>query len=531
MVNLFEFRIKGADNFKAFSASLHFLKIVGKDLQIEVSKENLVLRALNDAKTAYSSVEFAAGFFERGSFHLHEQAMRQAFGTAGTQGTELDSFSCKLSSKHLCSITKNFRNTNVLALRAENTNENGYELVLELQSSNGIKRTHRFKYADCDVISAVFDDSSACNLSSMCKVFANLLEHMQHAPEVLVRATPNSFQVRSYHRATPAVLTDANRHLETDLSIDLKDFDFYRFGVLDVHAPRTEEGGAAESNVDEQVREVIVSRREWRALLTFSENIGSDDISVLFVNHGKPIKMTAQRDFVSATLIMTTMETQAARISASEAQMAAQASQQPSQTKVRVSSAKAAAGSQRRNPTQHDGDEQLSRPSSGTESGTKSSSVVAAERAYTRNRTAPSVQPVSAAREVIRARSEGTSPSDTTERNPASKALSRKRVILEEEEEEEEDTEEEKEAEMEEEIPPLQQGLRRLSRTGDTVKTLLSMRTGSDAAVANVSGDASQTQTLSSSAGSQEHSMRKSAIQSNGSARKVRSLYQPDDSD
>ena len=333
MVPLFELKIRGLDNLKAFSASLHFLRIVGKDLQIEVSPDNLVLRALNDAKTAYASVEFAQGFFERGTFKLHQQALVDAYG--GGQAGERDSFSCKLPVKHLCSLTKSFvKNVNELSLYAKASSgsqgEGGYDLIMELHTAGGIKRTHRFKYSDCDVISAVFEEVGACSLRSQAKVLTQVLEHMHHAPEVILSATTNTFKVQSYHRASAIGLGETSRHLETDLNVDVGDFDFYDFEGSGVSDQDNERGGGDDIGGVTR-REVIVSKREWRAILQFCENLGCEEVSLLFINQGRPIKLELQHDFLVGTLIMTTLEPKNVNVNVPVGNASVGSSQQPSQ--------------------------------------------------------------------------------------------------------------------------------------------------------------------------------------------------------
>jgi len=560
MAPLFELKIRGSENLKALSAALHFLRTVGKDLQIEVSPENLVLRALNDPKTAYASVEFASGFFDRGSLLLHKSALKQAFGSAASQtqsGIDLDSFSCKLAVKHFCSLTKSFRNVSMLALRAESTEERGYELIVELHSSNGIVRTHRFKYSDCDVISAVFDESGSCSLGAMCKIFSNLLEHMHHAPEVFLSATPTSFKVQSYHRAVPMVLTDASRHLETDLSVDVSDFDFYNFGDLQLEQPSTqtqqeqeqEQADGDGNGYPKPLREVIVSRREWRALLSFSDNVNCDDVTIFFAQHGKPIKFSMQHEFIVGTLIMTTIELN--RKIAAEAELAgnAQLSQQPSQAKTKrglkakavneSASANAATQSQQyhigtapsssagtsRPPKWHaqsmeveeaNADEQEQEMLPAMEGFVVEGSAAPARkgRASSSSSSRASPSPLHG-RAAMAARVNATrSPSpasrsamqqaakSTKERSPTTTTI-RKGVILDDDDEDEDEEEEDGEEEEEEEKRTCggksgesqKKRFKRLSRTGDTAKALLGLKTGTGVMEFDHSGE-SATPTL-----------------------------------
>ncbi|KAJ1396761.1 Rad9/Ddc1, partial [Ochromonadaceae sp. CCMP2298] len=155
-----------ADNVKAFSATLHLLQKVGKDLTIEVEASTFTLRALNDAKSAFVGVELSDQFFD--SFRL---------------SNELKSFSCKLAVKTsqfltipssiiiilprmndtdtmtqpACAIFRSLKGVRLLRLRAARVGAE-HELSFELLMINGVSRTYRLRYVDCEVLSAVFHE-------------------------------------------------------------------------------------------------------------------------------------------------------------------------------------------------------------------------------------------------------------------------------------------------------------------------------------------------------------------------------------
>jgi hypothetical protein len=361
---LFKVEISTSDNLKAFSASLTFLRSVGKELQVEVNPESLVLRGLNDAKTAYASVEFSRTFFDN-NFSLNVNAMGEAFGH--NINSQESSFSCKLPIKYICSLTKSFRNSSSVVMYAQADGASGsHELVLEMSSNNtshhSIKRTHRFKYSDCDIVSAVFDEEGTCSLRSMNKILIQLLEHMHGAPEVMVSATERTFKVQSYYRVAPTALAETSRHLDTDLSVSVEDFDFYDFCTTDANFNEVGSNGSsmAASNFaltsdGKPLREVVVSKREWRALLQLSDTISCDDVAMNFIHQGQPIKLMVQHESLVVTLIMTSIQSQSSASTAipapatQDANIATQSSSAPTppRSKTKGSNLKQSASSSR----------------------------------------------------------------------------------------------------------------------------------------------------------------------------------------
>ena len=306
---LFALRI-GGDKLKLFSSNLNMLRSVGRELVLEVErtleKNVLTIRTLTDAKTAIVVVTFESDFFERGSFNLFD----------------LDSFSCKLQLRPLCAICKSFRNVSSMSLRAEIRNGE-HELVLEMLSALDVRRTHRFKYSDCEIVSATFDDSECSSLRSSHKIFVQMLEHFYQSPEIKIEVSSSNFKVRSYHPPSDHQQSDAKKHLDTDLTIDVGDFDYFDCrmdadnGENAAAAASSSSSGAgalATSTVD-----LIFCVREVRALLSLCDATAIQEITLSFLGSGKPIKIVCVHENFWVELVLTTLFPRDAASSSSHA--------------------------------------------------------------------------------------------------------------------------------------------------------------------------------------------------------------------
>jgi len=295
--------ISKPENLKAIVACFAFLNKVGKELLLEVENNVLTLRALNDAKTAYASVEFDDHFF-------HE-------GVSVGGGEDAETFACKVSLKQLCSVCKNLRHVEKLTIRAEKIGKT-FDLVLEmLAADTGIVRTHRFKYSDCDVLSAIFDDEGASSLKAPNKVFEQFMGNMYQSPEIAVIPGRDEFVVRSHHSAGDAP-NEAKKTLETKMVLSTEEFDLYDFKGTE------EDGGNHEHldnqnglNVDQQQYELVFCTRELKAILGLCDSINMETIQMFFRTAGAPIKFQTSCPLLVAHLVMTTIASRNAAVSAS----------------------------------------------------------------------------------------------------------------------------------------------------------------------------------------------------------------------
>ncbi len=293
-----QMKLSGEENLRRFSSILHYLKVVDKDIKIEATDNGLVLRALNGPKTAYSAVELSPDFFDFNTYHRDEAAGGRARG---------ENFSCKVPCKYLCAITKNLRtNCNTLTFRAEIHEGSIFELVFEMLSNNQIRRRHRFKYMDCEVLSAAYNETGASRLTSHYRVLSQAFTHLHASPEIILTATETNFKVQSYHAPAERAI-DRKDNLDSQVNLDSGNFEYYEFQQDDeeLEALRVAQEAGEEVQPEKQF---ICCVRELRALLHLSESMDIDDVSMYFTKRGQPLKLSVANDVVSITLVMTTIE-------------------------------------------------------------------------------------------------------------------------------------------------------------------------------------------------------------------------------
>lgn len=112
-----------------------------------------------------------------------------------------------------------------------------HELSFQMSLANGITRTSRFRYADCEVLNALFDEDECSSLRAKPKVFSQILDHLRASGEAAVQASAESFSVTSFHKTNfgAAALTmqqqqaELKRHMSTGLTVSLQEFDEYAF--------------------------------------------------------------------------------------------------------------------------------------------------------------------------------------------------------------------------------------------------------------------------------------------------------------
>lgn len=122
----------------------------------------------------------------------------------------------------------------LVRIRAGMVDSSEHELVFEIVLTNDIIRTYRFRYQDCEVMSAVFDEDSCSYARAKPKLFVQLLNHIYQSPEICIEAGASSFSVRSFHRNTDTsadggAAGSTVRFMQTGLSLNLQEFDQYEY--------------------------------------------------------------------------------------------------------------------------------------------------------------------------------------------------------------------------------------------------------------------------------------------------------------
>lgn len=120
-----------------------------------------------------------------------------------------------------------------LRIRAGTADGSEHELVFEIVLMNDITRTYRFRYVDCEVMSAVFDEEHCSYVRAKPKLFSQLLNHIYQSPEVCMEAGAGVFSVRSFHKAVDGLHLNNEggnaRFMQTGLSVNIQEFDQYEY--------------------------------------------------------------------------------------------------------------------------------------------------------------------------------------------------------------------------------------------------------------------------------------------------------------
>jgi len=218
---------------------------------------------LSEAKNAYAAVEFKASFFDFESFSVVNE----------------DGFTCKVPVRPLCAVCKGFKNVQSLSIRAEATG-GSQEFVVEMLATSGIRRTHRFKFSECEIISAKFENAEASGLRAAHTIFTQVLEHLRHSPELILEATIDSFKMMSFH---PLEASENKKHLHTDLSLVVSDFDYYdcRFDEEEGHGGVGSDGEGMAAGMQRK-HSLVFCIKEFKGILTLCESTGAMEIVIEF---------------------------------------------------------------------------------------------------------------------------------------------------------------------------------------------------------------------------------------------------------
>lgn len=166
--------------------------------------------------------------------------------------------------------------------------EADHELVFEALLYNDIVRTYRFRYWDCEVMSAVFrgEHCSSC-LTAKPTVFSQLMAHLQQAPEISVEAGESIFVCRSFHKpdamSAAAATSDRTRHLNTGLNVNVSEFDSYDFRSYSQHQQHQHQ------QHQQQSVELIFSAKELQAFLGFTEVVDAAAFDLHFSEGGRRV--------------------------------------------------------------------------------------------------------------------------------------------------------------------------------------------------------------------------------------------------
>jgi hypothetical protein len=317
-----------ANNLKQFAHAISCLAKVGKEMQLEASGGQLVLRTLNDSRTAFVALYFNEEFFEsfRCSPSLLQRRPQPPESSAEDSGEQDEgseqerTVTCKVLLRAVHNVFKGLRKVHRMVVALDDVEEGNIEprLVFQMHCDFDIKKSHNFLIQDCEVSHAVFDvDKTSMIDSSTRLLLQNMLNHMKAAAEVAAVVSANELRFKSHHDQ----LQQAGERgvLKTEMRIPSKDFEAFNFIGH----------GAPEQEMIFSLKEVRSRRRgrkitlstsaslltphsllaQMRAFLTFCEAVGVENVQLRFSQGGKPILITGGSNIFSMELMMATMGT------------------------------------------------------------------------------------------------------------------------------------------------------------------------------------------------------------------------------
>lgn len=278
-----------ARTIKRFSSAIHALAKIGKEIYIELSysesSASMVIRTMNDARTAFCSFSFSGPCFE--TFHFP-----QTDSERGQQ--QLQSIGAKLPLKPLIGVFRSTRSVDRLLLSFV---DQGPRHVIAFTShcKYGVVKSHRFFYEQCDAMQPVFSSRDALHrISTRAASLLEALQHMGGTNEICLDIRPAGINVSSYFQDVGDGVTTVSR-LRSDLTIPRDDFDAYdvRLGAADdtLHSQNTAISNQSTASAASGVR-LIFGMREFRALLQFCGGDASGSVALLFRAPGLPILLT-----------------------------------------------------------------------------------------------------------------------------------------------------------------------------------------------------------------------------------------------
>jgi hypothetical protein len=295
---------------RPFCASLACMGKIGKDCYFEFDPlgDGLVLRALNDAKSAYNQFRYEPAFFEKCTGLTYT-------GKRSFSDSQESRFCCRVALRALAPILRPRKDVISLRIRSE-TKDAALYLSFEYQTPVA-RINHLIKAADATAVSAVVSKDQASEIVASPRVLARLLEPLKQTVEatLLVQKDSQVVKASSFHHAentstasangSNAILQATTQHLlktETGMNVaELDEFFFRDDRLVDETIPAT---------VNDQVV-LVFPIKEAKAMLQFCAGAHLDQelrVNLYFHWGGKPMHFETCTENFSACLVLATLD-------------------------------------------------------------------------------------------------------------------------------------------------------------------------------------------------------------------------------
>mmetsp|Transcript_14161 Transcript_14161/g.20919 ORF Transcript_14161/g.20919 Transcript_14161/m.20919 type:complete len:320 (+) Transcript_14161:121-1080(+) len=295
-------------NVKTFCSAIVSMSKIGKDLYLEFDPldQGLILRTINDAKSAFSAFTFQPTFFER----CVRPPTRKR-----TQDSD-DTYKCRVPLRALQAITKARKGVVSMRVRNESSAEQLYlSFEFRIQNRNGDVShvQHKIGVVDAEGVQAVTDEEDASELVVVPHRLLQMMEPLKKTNEIalVVNEEAKIVTMSSFHHSsaapeeTNAVLkTKSATLLKSETSIGADDFEEFQY-ISNRHVDSNEN---IPNNVNFEAT-MVFTLREPKAMLQFCHSADEDlRASIYFHWGGKPIIFETKTATLSGKLVMATLD-------------------------------------------------------------------------------------------------------------------------------------------------------------------------------------------------------------------------------
>jgi cell cycle checkpoint control protein RAD9A len=168
---------------RTFSSSISALSKIGKDLYVEFDPvDGLILRTLNDAKSAFCEFTYAASYFERCSAAPNSNTTT----TKRRSVSQEDRYTCRIPLKAMGAVVRSRKGVVSLRVRNEVSADHLYlsfEFDVHL-NGNQLKVVHRIAVADSESVAAVAPKDGCSQIVASPRVLSRMLDPLRRFHEV-----------------------------------------------------------------------------------------------------------------------------------------------------------------------------------------------------------------------------------------------------------------------------------------------------------------------------------------------------------
>jgi len=289
-------------SIRTFGASISALSKIGKDLYVEFDPvDGLILRTLNDAKSAFCEFAFDASYFDRcSSAPTKEKQKRSAL----TQ----ERYTCRIPLKAMGAVVRPRKGLVSLRIRNQVSADHLY-LAFEFQlQQNGSQLSviHRIAVSDSESVTAVAPKEGCSQIVALPRLLIRMLEPLRtYEVALIINEQHKLITATSFHHGSGSALalSQADKQMKTETSIGLEELEDY-----DWVSGREEIDEDMPPNVNNEVA-LVIGIKEIKSMFQFCSQGGDDGTATTLSFHwaGKPLIVETKGAGFTAQLILATL--------------------------------------------------------------------------------------------------------------------------------------------------------------------------------------------------------------------------------